>query len=247
VFLPAPIRKGWRHLVARPESTRALVDASTRVIAGNEYLAAWARETHDRVEVIPTVVDTDVFRPRTTVDPEAIPLVGWIGAPSATQYLEPLLPILDDLGRSFRFRLLVVGAKGPIRLQNVEVLSPPWSAATEPELFRSLDIGVYPLADDRWALCKCGFKAIEYMASGVPSVASPVGVVTDIVRPEVDGLWAKSPSEWRDGLASLLGSPDLRHTMARAARERAVTTWSLTAVAPRFIQALEKSTSNGAR
>lgn len=235
VFLPS--RAGWRGVLARPASTRSLVDAAERVVAGNEFLASWARQSHERVEVIPTVVDTDRYRPSEREDD--VPVVGWVGSPSTSKYLEPILPILDDLARSFRFRLFIVGARRPIRLANVEVESPPWSADAEVEQFRSIDIGLYPLANDTWAHGKCGFKAIQYMACGIPSVVSPVGVVSKIVRPEVDGFWAETPAQWRDAIASLLESADRRKQVGQAARAHAVRSWSLVTTTPRFIASLE--------
>lgn len=236
VFLPSG--GGWRSRFAAPASTRSLVEAADRVFAGNDYLATWARRTHDRVEVIPTVVDTDVYRPIDR-DHRAIPLVGWIGSPSTAKYLDPILPILDDLARSFRFRLMIVGAGRAIRLANVDVEAPPWSAEAEVGQFRSLDIGLYPLVHDSWALGKCGFKAIQYMACGVASVVSPVGVVEKIVRDDVDGLWAESPARWRDAIATLLESADRRRQLGAEARAHAVQQWSLSSLAPRFVAALE--------
>jgi glycosyltransferase involved in cell wall biosynthesis len=229
---------GWRKLLAAPASTRSLVDASKRVLAGNDFLASWARQSHDRVDVIPTVVDTDVYRPAEH-DGEAPPLLGWVGSPSTAKYLDPILPVIDDLARSFRFRVQIVGTGRPIRLSNVAVESPPWSAEAEVDQFRALDIGLYPLANDTWTLGKCGFKAIQYMACGVASVVSPIGVVEKIVRPDVDGLWADTPRRWRDAIASLLESADRRSMLAAEARRHAVRAWSLSATAPRFIAALE--------
>ncbi|MBX3225304.1 MAG: glycosyltransferase family 4 protein [Labilithrix sp.] len=236
VFLPSGT--GWRGLLAAPASTRSLVDAADRVFAGNDYLASWARQSHDRVDVMPTVVDTDVYRPSEPPE-DAVPILGWVGSPSTAKYLDPILPIVDELARSFRFRVLIVGAGRTIRLSNVEVEAPAWSAEAEVGQFRSIDIGLYPLANDTWALGKCGFKAIQYMACGVASVVSPVGVVEKIVRSEVDGLWADSPSDWRDAIATLLRSADTRRRLGTEARAHAVRSWSLSATAPRFVSTLE--------
>jgi glycosyltransferase involved in cell wall biosynthesis len=235
--------RGWRQTLSFPASTRALVDASTTVLAGNEFLATWARESHDRVEVVPTVVDTDVYKPIAAAND--VPVIGWVGSPSTAKYLDAVLPVLDDLARSFRFRVRIVGAGRAIRLSNVEVESPPWRANDEQELFQGIDIGLYPLANDRWAHGKCGFKAIQYMACGVASVVSPVGVVREIVRPEQDGLWASSTSAWRDAIGALLESAERRRDLGRSGRAHAVAAWSLAATAPSFIGALEHAVVQG--
>ena len=235
-----PSQTGWRGRIATPESTRVLVDHATRVFAGNAYLADWARGRHERVDIIPTVVDTDVYQPKKR-PPRDIPVVGWVGSPSTAKYLELVLPILDDLAKSFRFRVRIVGAGRTIRMDRVEIEAPPWRAEGEHQLFDDLDVGLYPLTDDPWARGKCGFKAIQYLACGVASVSSPVGVVRDIVRPGVDGLLAETREQWRDALAELLGSLDARLRFAEAARARAVERYSLRTTAPRFIEGLVRA------
>jgi glycosyltransferase involved in cell wall biosynthesis len=241
VFLAS--QAGWRGRIAAPDSTRSLVDAARLVFAGNDYLAEYARRSHARVEIVPTVVDTTVYRPLEGVRND-LPLIGWIGSPSTAAYLEPIVPILDDLARSFPFRLRIVGVDRPIRLDRVEVESPPWHADHEEEFFRDLDIGLYPLSDDKWALGKCGLKAIQYMACGVASVSSPVGVVREIVRPGIDGLWAEHGNGWRDALAWLLGAPEKRAMLGASGRVRACEHYSLSVTTPRVLSAFERTISS---
>lgn len=232
---------GWRSVVSRPASTRAVVRAAQVVFAGNDYIAEYARQYNRAVEVIPTVVDTDVYRPREAKAPAGVPLVGWIGSPTTARYLELVREVLDEVAKRLPFRVRIVGAGKPLALKNAEVETPPWSAAAEPGLFAGLDIGIYPLVDDPWSRGKCGFKAIQYMASGVPCVVSPVGVVRDIVRHETEGLWANSPEEWAEGLSRLLTSAELRARLAQAGRARAVANYSVAHVVPRVIEGLERA------
>lgn len=240
VFLPS--QRGWRSLVAQPESTRRLVQAASVVFAGNDYLAEYARRFSQSVEVIPTVVDTSAYKPVSRAVQE-VPLIGWIGSPTTARYLEPLLGVLDELAKDLRFRVRIVGAGRSIRLSNVEVESPPWHAVHEEALFQDLDIGVYPLSDDAWSRGKCGFKAIQYMACGVPCVVSPVGVAAQIVRDGVDGLWATSREQWRRALATLIQDVGLRGRMAAAGPLRIEAAYSLAAVAPRFMAGLARAGS----
>jgi glycosyltransferase involved in cell wall biosynthesis len=235
-----PSTTGWRGAVSTPRSTRRLVESAARVFAGNAYLADWARTYSSAVDIVPTVVDTELYRPRMR-EPRDVPLVGWVGSPSTAKYLDVVVPILTELAKSFRFRMRIVGAGRPIAVEGVEVESPPWRAAGEHELFDDLDIGVYPLTDDPWARGKCGFKAIQYLACGVASVSSPVGVVADIVRDGRDGLLARNPREWKDHLAELLGSAAARARFAESARARAVESYSLRAATPLFIGGLERA------
>lgn len=238
VFLPT--QKGWRGLISSPASTSKVVAGAKVVFAGNAYLANYAKQFSDRVEVLPTVVDTARYRP---IDkPERrVPLIGWIGSYTTAPYLDRLLPMLDALAKDAAFKLRIVGSPRTVRLQNVDVECPPWSAATEHTFFQDLDLGLYPLTDDAWSRGKCGFKAIQYMACEVPSVVSPVGVVREIVRDDIDGLWASSLEEWREAIIRLLQDAQLRSDMGKSGRARVEKYYSLASTAPRFISGLERA------
>ena len=96
------------------------------------------------------------------------------------------------------FTLKVSGAGRPVDFPGVDVEDVPWSMADEVQLFNTCDIGVYPLTDDDWSRGKCGFKAIQCMACGVPVVAAAVGVNREIITDGVNSLLASTPQEWVD-------------------------------------------------
>lgn len=236
---------GWRGRLARPESTGRLISRAALVFAGNEYLAEYASKHSRHVRIVPTVVDTDRFAP-TKRARAAKPIIGWVGSPSTARYLDPLLPLLDALGREHAFKLRIVGAGRQFQLEHVEVENLPWTLEGEVSAFQDLDIGIYPLVDDAWSRGKCGFKAIQYMACGVPFVVAPVGAVTDIVRDGMDGLWARTPREWTERLTALLRDRDLGSRLASEGRQRAIARYSVSALAPAWINALEHPLEVGA-
>lgn len=189
------------------------------VIAGNEYLAERARLAGaKRVVVIPTVVD----HRRYSVDNDAgDPItVGWIGSPTTQKYVEQLLSVLQRLGNTHDFRLLLVGATGEIasRLPGIDVEVRPWSEDTEATLIQEMDIGIMPLEDGPWEKGKCGYKLIQYMASGVPVVASPVGVNPSIVEGAGCGLLAETLNDWEMAFITLIGSNAMRDELGAAGR-----------------------------
>lgn len=239
------VHAGWRRIVARPATTRLLVQRAELVYAGNEYLAEYASQWSRHVRVVPTVVDTDVFRPGKPRPPRERPLVGWVGPASTRKFLRNVMAALDDIGRDIPFDLRLVGPGREFPLRYVNVEHVPWRLEEDVSAFQALDIGLYPLDDDLWSRGKCGLKAIQYMACGVPFIASPVGVVQDIVRDGVDGLWAKSESQWRAGLEVLLRDAALRARLAESARARAVERYSLHALAPHWIEGLEAPWKDG--
>lgn len=215
----------------RPEKTSWIITRSDEVIAGNEYLAAYARRFHPAVHVIPTPVDTTVFVPEPDSPGRVRPVVGWIGTPTTASYLRMLHAPLLELAAERDFVFRVSGADAAI--PGVRLETPPWSLDTEVELFNTCDVGVYPMPDDEWARGKSGFKAIQFMACGVPVVASPVGINREIIEDGVSGFFAATPAEWRDRLGRLLADAALRRSMGDAARRTIVERYSLAVNAPR--------------
>jgi glycosyltransferase involved in cell wall biosynthesis len=216
-----------------PGRIAELVRRSSRVIAGNSYLAEYARRHHDRVTVIPTAVDTDYFVPRPPVAEGGRELVvGWIGSPTTVAYLEGIADVLRAVAAEHPFRLKVSGAGRPVDFPGLTVETPPWRLADEVTLFNSCDIGVYPLTDDEWSKGKCGFKAIQFMACGVPVVASAVGVNREIIRDGENGFLAATRQEWIEKLGRLLTEPALRARFALAGRQTIEARYSLRVTAP---------------
>jgi glycosyltransferase involved in cell wall biosynthesis len=247
VFLPNTSEANRRIAALKyPQKTSAIIRRSAEVIAGNEYLADYARRFNASVHVIPTAIDVTRFVPRATPRPPGTPLVvGWIGTPTTVRYLSPLEPILRELSMSHALRFRIAGATSDVRIDGVEIDNVPWSLETEVDLFNGCDIGVYPLPDDEWARGKCGFKAIQFMSCAVPVVASPVGVNREIIQDGVNGFLAGTADEWRTKLGALLGDAALRHRIGAAGRVTIEERYSLQVNAPRVAavlgQALERA------
>jgi glycosyltransferase involved in cell wall biosynthesis len=235
VFLPnTSDANRWIAALKRPQKTGAIIRRCDQVIAGNEYLASYARRFNPSVHVIPTAIDVDLFVPRTEPrHPETRLVIGWIGTPTTASYLTPLAPALRALAGTHRFEFRVAGSTNPMAFEGVDTANVAWSLDTEVELFNDCDIGVYPLPDDDWARGKCGFKAIQFMSCGVPVVASPVGVNREIVQDGVNGFLASTPDQWRLKLAALIDDPDLRRRIGAAGRRTIQERYSLQVTAPR--------------
>ena len=219
----------------RPSKVAEIVRLASRVMAGNAHLAAYAQRYSNRVSVIPTCVDTDVWVPASHRRTSGPPVIGWIGTPTTTQYLLQLQDVFAALAKEQPFVLRVSGSAAPVTMRGVQVENEPWTLAREIELFSTCDIGVYPLPNDEWTLGKCGFKAIQFMACGVPVVASPVGVNNEIIEDGTSGLLANSESEWVGHLRRLLTDSELRRRIGAAGRRRIEERYSLEANAPAVV------------
>lgn len=225
--------------------TDDLIRWASMVICGNRAIAGYADEKGARTRIIPTVVDTDVFRP-----PEKVPqdplVLGWIGTHSTFPFLQSVFPALEELARTHRFKLTIVGAgEQTIRIPGVEVENLKWELEREVQDFQSLDVGLYPidpkLYGEKWVAGKSGFKAIQYMAVGIPFVASPVGAIKEIGQAGVTHLHATTNDEWREALKLLLSNAELRQEMGAAGRDYVVENYSLADQADKLAQALHEA------
>jgi glycosyltransferase involved in cell wall biosynthesis len=216
----------------------AVMRRADLVVAGNAYLADRARcAGARRVEVVPTVVDLDRYPaagPKPVVGPAAGPVVvGWIGSPRTAPYLDAVKPLLSRLTDRGTVSCVAIGAR-PDQVAGGPFAAMPWSEADEPACLRALDIGIMPLPDEPWTRGKCGYKLIQYMACGLPVVASPVGVNSDVVHHGETGFLASTQQAWEEALIRLAADGELRRRMGEAGRQRVASEFSLQVQAPRL-------------
>lgn len=213
-----------------------VIERCDLVLAGNRYLADYARRFNDNVVLFPTVVDTDRFTPgdRGASDP---PVVGWMGSPATSSYLRQRLPALTAAGADADFKLLVVGDDS-IAGNGVEVEARRWDVDTEADDLRAMDIGVMPLAGDEWSEGKCALKLLQYMSAGLATISSPTGAVSDIIDNGVNGFIASSDEEWRQCTTRLAGDAALRRRMGENARAWVCAHYSLANYGPRLARYL---------
>lgn len=222
-----------RRLLGR--KLEPIMRTAAACLCGNAYLAQYAARFCDRSIVLPTVVDTSVYQP--AVRPGNGPVVvGWIGSPTTWRNMQPLLPLLQELTGEGKIRVRAVGAGAGASADSFSGLQfIDWNGASEVADVQAMDIGIMPLLDRPFERGKSGYKLIQYMACGLPVVASPVGVNGDIVRDGENGFLASNSEQWRKALQMLIGDSELRERMGRAGRTRAETDYSLVAQAPRLV------------
>ena len=220
-----------------------LMAQAALVVCGNQYLADRAKSAGAQwVEVVPTVID--LARYPAPVWPGALPSSGaltivWIGSPSTARYLQILHRPLQLLAQRFNFVLRVIGAE--LDMTGVHVECEQWAEATEVASIAACQVGVMPLQDSAWERGKCGYKLIQYMACGLPVVASPVGVNCQIVEPGVNGFLANSDDEWVTALEQLLAQAQLRQQMGRVGRAKVEAEYCLQKTGPKLAELLKKA------
>lgn len=189
------------------------------VTVGNSFLADYARQSNRNVVIVPTAIDTDAYKYRGAVDSEPV-MIGWIGSTTTLKHFQNAIPALTAIkqkyGNCVNFKVIV---DVDYEVPELGLKSTKWHKDTEVEELNKVDIGIMPLPDDRWSCGKCGFKGIQYMALGIATVMSPVGVNTDIIEHGVNGFLASTDNEWIDCLSQLIESVELRQRLGEAARK----------------------------
>jgi glycosyltransferase involved in cell wall biosynthesis len=211
-----------------------VIRKSFHVIAGNRILAEYARRLNPCVSVIPTAVDCTRYVSRPDIERDPI-TIGWVGSRTTAPHLKTIEPALRKLAvvrpEKVKFRFYGFPEYRP-DLPDCESL--PFQLKSEMDDLHWLDIGVMPLSDTEWCRGKCAFKAIQYMASGVVTVASPVGITPDLIRHDVNGLLASSAEQWFEALKLLVDQRDVRTRLSQAARRTIEASYSLQIWGPKL-------------
>lgn len=213
----------------------AMLPLIDTVIAGNRELGTFARRHNDDVIELLSVVNPALY-PLKETQPEVGEriTIGWLGHDPNRRDFDGMAAVFDRLAARFgqRVRLIIVGSR-PLTMETALPLSfQPWSLAESRHALTGFDIGIMPLPDTPWTRGKCGFKLIEYMAAGLPVVASPVGVNPSLIVPEETGLLAADHDAWETALVRLIEDDDLRQRWGRAGRARVEKEYSVAAAMP---------------
>jgi glycosyltransferase involved in cell wall biosynthesis len=209
------------------------------VSCGNAYLRDHALRFNSNAIINPTTIDTDGLHNRTKAFCAGKPVIGWTGTHSTIRYLDRVVPILKQLEKEFDFTFLVIADRPPdFALQSLSFT--PWAKVSEIEDLLRMDVGIMPLEDDRWARGKCGFKALQYMALGIPAIVSPVGVNTEIVSHGINGWVCATETEWETCLRSILSSTKRLAERSAAARDTVVSRYSVKSNSENFLSLFRK-------
>lgn len=214
------------------------VRLSQNIIVGNEYLAEYVKKINSSVVVIPTPVDTANCPVRKHKIRKTI-IIGWTGGPGNLVYLKLLEKPLARLALKYPIKLRVISSR-TIEMNGIDVEFIPWDKITEAKNIAAFDIGIMPVYDNLYTRGKGGFKILEYMAAGLPSVVSPVGVNAHIIKDNENGFIAKDEKEWEDKLSMLIRDESLRNYMGCKAREFVCTHYDYKVWVPSFLNAIKK-------
>ncbi len=218
--------------------TARLCSLARHVIVGTELLAEYARRFNSRVSVIPPTVDVAHYRLHEHSAQGPV-VLGWSGSPTTVEYLAVVANALRRVAAQVPVRVHLMGAN--FALTGLDVTYRLWRPDVEADELQSYDIGLMPLVDDDWTRGKGAMKALLYMASGVPVVASPVGITAKVVQHGVNGLLAASEGEWVEHLLALCRDAPLRRRLGAAGRSSVEQWYSPAVQVPRLAEVLRSA------
>jgi glycosyltransferase involved in cell wall biosynthesis len=214
------------------------------VFAGNEYLANFARQFNSNVVIIPTTIDTREYAPvAKAASPEIT--IGWSGSITTIKHFEFALPVLRRLREKYgeKLRFKVIGDSN-YKNEELGIRGIGWNKNDELKELSEFDIGIMPLPDDEWAKGKCGLKGLQYMALEIPTIMSPVGVNSEIIKDGVNGFLASDVDEWMEKMSRLIDNSDLRASIGKQARQTVIDHYSVDSQKDRYLQCFRELTKN---
>ena len=225
--------QGLRARVLR-SGLETAVAVSAVTVTSNARNAAVVQALGGRATMVPTVVDLDrlVFRDRSSAGHRPL-ILGWIGTPSTSRYLPLIEDALTEVRRTRDVVVRLVGA-GRSPFSRLEAECRPWSAESEAAEIAAFDIGLMPMPDTAWTRGKAALKALQYGASGAPTVASWTPTNAEILGEDQGALLCRDEGEWVANLTRLVDDGALRGRLGQHARRRVESDYSLQVVAPRL-------------
>jgi len=221
----------WRKKVSK------ICTWSYKVSCGNDYLYNYAKQFNPQVVLNPTTIDTEnlhnpqIYNSKTSTQVT----IGWTGSHTTLKYLKEIESVLQRIEHKFDIvKILVIANQKPeLALRTLQFL--PWRKQSEAIDLLKIDIGIMPLPDDEWTKGKCGFKALQYLAMGIPAIASPVGVNNLIVDQGKNGFLPKTEEDWFNYLNQLIENPSLRATLGNSGREKVIQNYSVLSNTANFL------------
>lgn len=233
----------WKNPPFGHYTAKKIAQKASLIVCGNEYLAEWFQQYNKNIAVIPTAVDTERFKPKSSSynsDSKIIKL-GWIGTHGNLKYLEAISSaLLYILNNNSNVELTIVSDQPSLSLRHEKIHFVKWSQDIEVENFQSIDIGLMPLADDEWTKGKCSFKLLQHMSCGSLVVGSYVGMNKKILKKSNGAYPAIEHSDWINTLQFLITNINSLVLEKQKAREYIIENYSLEAIQKKLLKEFSK-------
>jgi glycosyltransferase involved in cell wall biosynthesis len=219
-----------------------LMKKANHVITCTPMLDEFVRKYNSNTTDISSTINTDTYVPKKEYDFKTKIVLGWSGSHSTSKFLHLLDTVFVDLKKEIDFKLLVIGDED-FKLQGIDLTAIEWKASSEVEELSKIDIGLYPLPDEPWVYGKSGLKALQYMALGIPTIASAIGANFRVISNNENGLLVKTDEDWKKAIISLVQDKALREKLGKEGRKNVENNFSLYANKDKYLEILTKTIS----
>jgi glycosyltransferase involved in cell wall biosynthesis len=227
----------WKRPFPRSRVADQAVRSADRVIVGNEVLADWASSRCRDVRIVPTCIEPNDYSRRSAWAVGEQPVIGWIGSPATELYLADIAPALGEVHGRTGARVEMISGPGAINpLLAAFTTKLVWTPSAVSRI-AAWDVGIMPLRNGVYERAKCGYKLLQYAASGVPAVASPVGVNAALLA-ATGGLAATTEEEWVDAMCQLISETPAQRASRAASGYALADAYSYASWQPRWVDAV---------
>jgi glycosyltransferase involved in cell wall biosynthesis len=220
--------------LTHPKKLPKVIENAAGVIVGNQTIGGVVAKYNSNVHLIPTVLNTDLFRSENKVEKDKI-TIGWSGLEYNFKYLQKLRQVFLYLVTTFPVEIVILSGSEPKQL-DFPFRFEKWDPDKEVSQISQFDIGIMPLEMDEWSRSKCGMKLLQYMSLEVPSVATPAGVNAEIIQDGVNGFTALSEEEWIHRISQMVQDPALRVQVGKAGRNTVIEKYSVKSWFPKLLE-----------
>lgn len=223
----------------RQRRLMTILRLSKLIIVGNKHLEKYAKAFNRNVVIIPSSIDTDFYKTKKKYNSSPL-IIGWIGTSMNLFYLKKLDDVFEAIYQKYKDKVVfkVVCDKPFLPEKDIKVINKKWTLEDEISEIETFDIGVMPLNNDEFSKGKCAFKALQYMACGVPCIVSPIGANTEVVKEGLNGYYADSSEEWIKKLSVLIENKNLREKFGKNGRKIVEKEYSVKKILPKIIDSL---------
>ncbi|HBE42175.1 MAG TPA: glycosyl transferase family 1 [Bacteroidales bacterium] len=242
IFIRYINHRSWLARSLFHRKIEKVINCADCVITGNRYLKEYAIRFNENVHIIPTVVSRIKYDAVPRPESRTRFVLGWTGSYSTSKYLIPLCKVLRDLKRD-DIQIHFIGFDKNLRylFDGINVIWIEWDQETEISEIKNFNVGIMPLEDDQWSAGKCGFKIIQYMACGIPVIASPVGVNKELIEHGINGFLASGEDEWKSSVLYFVNNPEQALIMGNCGYKKFITSYSLEANAKKYLDIIKSS------
>ncbi|AZQ61923.1 glycosyltransferase [Flammeovirga pectinis] len=215
-----------------------LMKNSNHVITCTPKLDEFVRKYNRKTTDISSTINTENYTIKNEYSNTKTIVIGWSGSHSTSKYLYLLEDVFKSLSKKYNIKIKVIG-DASFQITGLTIDAQDWDELTEVEELQKIDIGVYPLPNEEWVLGKSGLKALQYMALGLPTVATAIGANYRVIENGISGFLVNSKEEWYITLEKLIVDANLRKKIGTKARINVVENYSIQSTSSTYLKIID--------